>query len=89
MKNDTTVPVAETIPAQKPPRPAPNVGVSIANVGISILASFSSVREILAKYPAPKRPYRTAPDERIWVEIDRTAPSRSDLERLLKHFRSQ
>ena len=82
MTNDTTVPVAETIPAQKPPRPAPNVGVSI-------LASFSSVREILAKYPAPKRPYRTAPDERIWVEIDRTAPSRSDLERLLKHFRSQ
>ena len=88
MTDSAILQTAETIAAQKPPQPAPNVGVSF-------LVRFSAVRKILSKYPPPKRPYRTEPlkrvesDEEIWSEIDRTAPSRSELDSLRKHFRSQ
>ena len=88
MTDSAALPTAKTIAAQKPAQPAPNVGVSF-------LASFSAVRKILSKYSPPKRPYRSAPlkraetDEDIWAEIDRTAPSRSELDMLRKHFRSQ
>ena len=88
MTDETRLNVAETMPAQQPPKPAPSVGMSF-------LAPFRALRAIFRKYPALKPPYRTAPrkqeerDEQVWSEIDRTAPSRDDLHRLLKHFRSQ
>ncbi len=88
MTDSTTLPTAQTIAAQKPAQPAPNVGVSF-------LARFNAVKSILKKYPSPKRPYRSEPlkraesDEEIWSELDRTAPSRADLDMLRKHFRSQ
>lgn len=86
MTNSAAVPVAETLASQKPASPAPNQGVSF-------LATFDAVKAILKKYPSPKRPYRTKPldrnDEAEWAEIDKTAPSRADLEKLRSHFRSQ